>query len=183
LKRRKMEMNKIEKLTTGVLLFAATVLSFQCESTQPKTETPVEEANQEIEDTGENLALKGAAYVDEANNKLKKYYITGYRKNQTDMGNVPGWNSEIFPAVKQAIASLPEGYVLMVEGHADRSGNKRVNDRVSNDRAKNIYKKLIAEGVPASKLGYKGYADTRLMNQSDPYDGKNRRVTFQIVKK
>ncbi|MDH4262428.1 MAG: OmpA family protein [Spirochaetia bacterium] len=175
---------KIKNIFSMVLLISAGLFAFNCSSTQKKDEPVVEK--KEVPTTNDAAVLKTEApgpesIIEEANNKLKDKFITGYEKNQTKL-NVPGWVSNSLPEVKAILATIPEGYSLLVEGHADESGSSSINQKISSERAKNIYDLLVANGVSAKKLKHQGFSNKYLLSGIDPLDGKNRRVTFKVVK-
>ena len=76
------------------------------------------------------------------------------------------------------------GMEIELRGHTDNLGSKEFNEVLSFLRAKNVYDYLIAQGIPAQRLTYRGYASTEPIadNASDPGRQKNRRVEFYITR-
>ena len=74
-------------------------------------------------------------------------------------------------------------YVLSIEGHTDNTGSVDVNQRLSESRAKACYEYLAQKGIPASRLKYKGYGQSRPIADNSTYSGRtlNRRVEFNLV--
>lgn len=72
---------------------------------------------------------------------------------------------------------------IEVGGHTDNAGDKKKNEILSNNRAKAVYDYLISKGVLASRLSFKGYADTQPIADNKTEAGKkmNRRTEFKIV--
>jgi outer membrane protein OmpA-like peptidoglycan-associated protein len=72
-----------------------------------------------------------------------------------------------------------------IGGHTDNTGLKQNNSTLSNNRAKAVYNFLVEHGIAATRLTYKGYADTRPVapNDSDENKAKNRRTELKITKK
>lgn len=66
-------------------------------------------------------------------------------------------------------------------GFADELGNADYNNRLSERRAKKVYDILIASGVDAGRLSYRGGGeDTSVDKSSSPARQLVRRVTFQL---
>ncbi len=72
---------------------------------------------------------------------------------------------------------------IEVSGHTDNTGNAAYNKTLSEKRAKSVYEHLIKNGVPASRLIFKGYGDTKPLAGNDTEEGKalNRRTEFTII--
>lgn len=70
-----------------------------------------------------------------------------------------------------------------VGGHTDNTGDKKHNQLLSENRAKSVYDYLVAHGVAASRLTYKGYGDTvpLVPNDSPENKQKNRRTELKIT--
>lgn len=81
--------------------------------------------------------------------------------------------------------TLNSGTSIEISGHTDNVGNKLANQVLSENRAKAVYQYLVAHGISASRLVYKGYGDTQpvLPNTSDENRSKNRRTEFKIIAK
>jgi len=72
---------------------------------------------------------------------------------------------------------------IEVGGHTDNTGARPKNLELSNNRAKTVYEYLIAGGIPAIRLTYKGYADTQPMadNKTEAGRQKNRRTEVKVI--
>ena len=70
-----------------------------------------------------------------------------------------------------------------LSGHTDNVGDKKSNLTLSLNRAKSVYDYLVAGGIDAKRLTYKGYGDTRpkVKNDSDENRAKNRRTEFKVI--
>jgi outer membrane protein OmpA-like peptidoglycan-associated protein len=78
-------------------------------------------------------------------------------------------------------------------GHTDSRGNKEENLKLSTDRAKTVYDYLVANGVLANRLSYKGFGSTQPIYSDDAISKlgsdiekeqahqKNRRTVYTIV--
>ncbi len=76
---------------------------------------------------------------------------------------------------------LTEGTVLVVvEGHTDAKGRASYNDRLSLRRAQAVRQFLVVEGkVPAKVQTVQGKGSKELLDKSDPFNSRNRRVQFR----
>ena len=72
---------------------------------------------------------------------------------------------------------------IEVGGHTDNVGDKKKNEVLSNNRAKAVYDYLISKGILASRMSFKGYADSQPIADNKTEAGKklNRRTEFKIV--
>jgi OOP family OmpA-OmpF porin len=73
------------------------------------------------------------------------------------------------------------GVSVEVKGYADELGPEDYNMRLSESRAKAVYDLLIATGVDASRLSYKGYGeDTSVDKSSADARQMARRASFEV---
>ncbi len=72
---------------------------------------------------------------------------------------------------------------IEVSGHTDNTGDKKANAVLSEQRAKAVYDFLISHNIPAARLSFKGYGDTKPVASNDTTSGKaqNRRTEFTII--
>lgn len=97
--------------------------------------------------------------------------------------------AELRPEAELAIAKL--AVVLQknpslrfeIGGHTDNVGDEASNKTLSEFRAQNVYKALIANKVPPSQLSWKGYGKTQPTAPNDTEEGrqKNRRVECKVM--
>ncbi|MBS1653144.1 MAG: PD40 domain-containing protein [Bacteroidetes bacterium] len=90
--------------------------------------------------------------------------------------------------LEKLISFLKKNANLKIElsGHTDNSGDKKFNFTLSTNRAKAVYDYVITNGkIPANRLSYKGYADTKpkVPNNSPENKAKNRRTEFKVTAK
>ena len=92
--------------------------------------------------------------------------------------------------IKQIGSEIPanQPWILRVDGHADRNpvthgGQFTSNWELSSERAINVVKLLIAEGVPASHLAATGFAEFQPLDNADSPDAyaKNRRIELRLT--
>ena len=74
---------------------------------------------------------------------------------------------------------------IEVSGHTDNVGTNQSNQVLSENRAKAVYQYLIASGINAGRLTYKGYGEIEPVASNDNEDdrGRNRRTEFKIIAK
>ena len=91
--------------------------------------------------------------------------------------------------IKQIAGEIPSDlpWILRVDGHADRlpvsRGPFASNWELSSQRAINVVKLLIAEGVPPNHLAATGFADFQPLDSSDTADAnaRNRRIELRLT--
>ncbi len=72
-----------------------------------------------------------------------------------------------------------------IGGHTDNVGKPAYNLALSTNRAKAVYEFLIANGIDANRLTYKGFGDTKpcVANDTEEHKAQNRRTQLSITKK
>lgn len=73
---------------------------------------------------------------------------------------------------------------IEIGGHTDNQGSKKYNERLSEKRAKAIADFLIGKGIDKKRIEYKGYGETKPIDNNDTEEGRsnNRRVEFKIIR-
>jgi len=90
--------------------------------------------------------------------------------------------------LQKVITFLKTNPTLKIEfgGHTDNSGDKVFNKTLSTNRAKAVYDYVIQTGgIVATRLAYKGYADTKpkVPNDTPENKAKNRRTELKVLGK
>ena len=72
---------------------------------------------------------------------------------------------------------------IEISGHTDNVGNKQLNSKLSENRAKSVYDYLANNNVIKERLRFKGYADTQPIESNASPEGKakNRRTELKII--
>lgn len=72
---------------------------------------------------------------------------------------------------------------VQINGHSDNSGSRLKNQKLSEQRAREVFEYLIKKGTQ-NKMYFKGYGSSVPIasNETDEGKAKNRRVEFEIVK-
>ncbi len=81
--------------------------------------------------------------------------------------------------------TLNKGVHIEVSGHTDNVGSNQANQVLSENRARSVYQYLVANGIDASRLSFKGYGEPQPVatNDTDEGRGRNRRTEFKIISK
>ncbi|MDR1758733.1 MAG: OmpA family protein [Bacteroidales bacterium] len=74
---------------------------------------------------------------------------------------------------------------IEIGGHTDNVGNDAYNLQLSQARAKSVYDYLISQGIVANRLTYKGYGESKPIEDNLTEEGRatNRRTEFVITEK
>jgi OOP family OmpA-OmpF porin len=72
---------------------------------------------------------------------------------------------------------------VQINGHSDNSGSRLKNQKLSEQRAREVFEYLIKKGTQ-NKMYFKGYGSSLPIasNETDEGKAKNRRVEFEIIK-
>ena len=81
--------------------------------------------------------------------------------------------------------NLNKTVFIEIEGHTDNIGNEEMNQKLSESRAKEVYKYLINKGIDTNRMKYKGYGLSQPVSSNETPEGRalNRRTEFMIIKK
>lgn len=92
---------------------------------------------------------------------------------------------ESYPQLDKLVKTLQTTPALIIEiaGHTDNVGDRRLNQALSENRAKIIMNYLTNHGIAAKRLKYNGYGSNRpaALNDSEENKRKNRRVEFVVL--
>jgi len=74
--------------------------------------------------------------------------------------------------------------IIQINGHTDSDGNSKVNQRLSERRAKSVVDYLVDNGISKKRLKYKGYGENYPLATNATKGGRaiNRRVEFEIMR-
>lgn len=77
-----------------------------------------------------------------------------------------------------------ENVSIEIQGHTDNVGDAKMNQTLSENRAKAVYDFLVKNGIAPKRLAFKGYGETkpRFDNSTDEGRQQNRRTEFRITK-
>lgn len=72
---------------------------------------------------------------------------------------------------------------IRINGHTDDVGDATTNQRLSEDRAKAVHTYLLAKGIAADRLRYKGFGEDKpiVPNTDEEARRQNRRTEFEVI--
>jgi hypothetical protein len=92
------------------------------------------------------------------------------------------WNikDESLPVISEIEKLMKENasLKLSIEGHTDNVGDPKLNQKLSESRAKAVVDELVKRGIPAARLQWKGFGQSKPIEDNATEQGraKNRRV-------
>lgn len=94
---------------------------------------------------------------------------------------------ESFPIIDEIVdimLTMPR-LKLEIQGHTDNIGTAEYNQRLSEERAKNVMNAMIERGIEPSRLRYRGFGFSQPVASNDTPEGRaqNRRTMFVIIAK
>jgi OOP family OmpA-OmpF porin len=90
-------------------------------------------------------------------------------------------STKILDDVAAVLVKYPE-YSLNIGGHTDDVGDDKMNQDLSERRAKTVYDYLVAKSVAAARMMHAGYGETKPVADNKTKAGRdtNRRVEFDL---
>ena len=93
--------------------------------------------------------------------------------------------AQSFPQLDKLAKTLQTtpGLKIEIAGHTDNVGDRRLNQALSENRAKIITSYLVRQGITEDRLRFTGYGDAKpaAPNDSEANKRKNRRVEFVVL--
>jgi outer membrane protein OmpA-like peptidoglycan-associated protein len=94
----------------------------------------------------------------------------------------------LLPIAREKLAKVAgvlathKGLIIQAEGFTDSTGGSGLNQRLSEQRAKNTMDFLISQGVPATAISFKGFGEENPIASNDTTAGRqeNRRVELVV---
>ena len=99
-------------------------------------------------------------------------------------------SAEIDPKSYQSLDRLAElldkrpTYRIYIAGHTDNTGNQKLNEKLSAERAESVRKYLEEKGIQSIRIKTEGFGSSRPVADNNTPEGrqKNRRVEFRVIK-
>jgi len=121
--------------------------------------------------------------------KMKKIKIGGYVILRNVFFNTASF--ELLPESKIELEKLTDflnlnrTVFIEIDGHTDNVGNEEMNQKLSESRAKEVFKYLVSNGINEARMKYSGYGFSKPLSSNDSAEGRslNRRTEFRIIKK
>ena len=81
--------------------------------------------------------------------------------------------------------NLNKTVLIEIDGHTDNIGSEEMNKKLSESRAKEVYKYLIYSGIDENRMKFTGYGFSKPISSNETDEGRalNRRTEFRIIKK
>ena len=81
--------------------------------------------------------------------------------------------------------NLNKSLIIEIGGHTDNVGTAEFNQKLSEARAKEVYKYLLNHDIDQSRMKYSGYGLDQPISSNESSEGRalNRRTEFRIIKK
>ncbi len=81
------------------------------------------------------------------------------------------------------LLNLNSDLKIQIEGHTDNTGDKKMNIKLSEDRANKVMQYLIDKGIAPGRLSAKGFGGSQPITNNASEEAKklNRRVEFRIL--
>lgn len=93
---------------------------------------------------------------------------------------------ESYPELERLAKLMKDNPSMEIElaGHTDNVGNKRLNQKLSEERVKAVEAYLVKQGIDEKRISGRGYGGSKPIapNTSEETRRLNRRVEFEIVK-
>lgn len=113
----------------------------------------------------------------------KEFLLTAAKNVQFETGKatLKAQSYAVLEKVAEIMAKYPR-YNINIDGHTDDTGDATANKYLSEERAASCYQYMLARGVDASRMNYKGYGESRPISTNSTLDGRerNRRVEFNM---
>jgi len=119
--------------------------------------------------------------VDDNGKKVGQSYIVETEKSQFDSGNnKPNfYASKMFENIAKEYAK--SGMSIMIVGNTDADGSDNYNQKLSEERAKNIANIFSKNGVKINKMYYKGSGESNPIAVNNTKEGKAKNRRVEIV--
>lgn len=81
--------------------------------------------------------------------------------------------------------NLNKSLIIEISGHTDNVGTADLNQKLSEARAKEVYKYLVNNEIDQNRMKYNGYGFVQPISSNETPEGRalNRRTEFRIIKK
>ena len=120
------------------------------------------------------------ANVDDKGCVIPEQLTLGYVDFGSSSASLTADGYALLRSVAAAMKADPK-MKLEIGGHADASGDKRDNLRLSTARARAVHDYIVAQGVDHRRMTVKGYGDSQPVNDNSTLELRayNRRVQFR----
>jgi outer membrane protein OmpA-like peptidoglycan-associated protein len=140
-----------------------------------------------------------SADLEQIAKKLEKLRSDKVKVEEDERGIVLTFSAQLFAVGKADLTDEAKGYLkeaaatlleypnadVEIEGHTDSTGSAKLNQELSEKRAKNVMNFLIEQGVQKERLSAVGYGKDRPIADNKTEEGRatNRRVELVVKEK
>lgn len=168
-------------LTIGTLSMCQSGQTTQPTENKTTEENTAKERNLNLFELGKDLSFVYAPYG-------KGW---AYKDTSLDSNDFNSWYNKNKVEFLKVIDAIDANLILEVVGHTDESGpqeaqpelGKKGNIWYSQERANKVCQALIKAGISKDKIRCIGVGESEHIPGIDPYDQRQRRVTFRVNKK
>jgi OmpA-OmpF porin, OOP family len=102
----------------------------------------------------------------------------------TNKATIKAESSGQIKHVAEILKAFPK-VKIKIGGYTDNTGNAKVNQKLSTNRASAVKKALVTQGIEAGRLDAEGYGSEHPVASNDTDEGrqKNRRIDVRVTKK
>jgi outer membrane protein OmpA-like peptidoglycan-associated protein len=141
----------------------------------------IEDSKDKCPNTAGPVTNNGCPVIEAADREVLSFAMKAV---QFELGKAT-LKTESYSVLNQIVNIMKKypDYKLNIEGHTDNTGAFDVNQKLSESRAKSCYEYLVQKGIPASRMSYKGFGQSRPIADNSTYSGRtlNRRVEFNLT--
>jgi peptidoglycan-associated lipoprotein len=164
--------NSVKPASTSMAPIASNAHSSETQANTNNTEAVVTNKELSMPETTDSAEKYPQIDISENTQPDKKRFFFAFDKTQLGDTDI-----EIIRQHARFMIDNP-GLLMKISGHTDKSGPREYNEYLSKQRASEVAKILISEGVPESQLVIKARADEEpLQNVAEAH--KNRRVELE----
>ncbi len=127
----------------------------------------------------EREARKRAAAKEQLSNAFSLTHVE-FKYNSMDLTSK---SKKLLNETAKVMKRYAEEFHFIIQGHTDNTGKESYNVKLSGQRADQVKKYLVSQGVPAEILSTEGIGSAQPIADNNTKAGRlqNRRVVFQIV--
>jgi len=144
-------------------------------SEEKPTEKPVIKIDENQSKTEDNKSRVLETAQERVSTILKSKHINFHRNRAAITKKGKRTLNEIIKILK----TIPDVHIE-VQGYTDAGGKARINKWISSERAKSVKNYLGSHGLNPKNIKAKGFGETNLLFEDEPYNILNRRVEIVI---
>ena len=126
------------------------------------------------------FAMPAGVRCEEGKTKIILQSVVYFDFSKSDIGAA---SEGTLNEVASLLRLYPKNFIV-IEGHADSSGEEKFNLKLSQARAKSVFDFLAEKGIAAQRISFNGYGSSNPAFSNDTPEGqrRNRRADIKILK-